>query len=186
MFGSSAERKTVEETCKETFEQQTIPLQTPLFVCHSPATFSLPTHPILTLQRTLLFVAFSLVPCVSSSSAASSVTSRCIPVRVYVTYVFYLWPRVCVLCEAGGCLRSAPFAAAEEIKWGCVSWQCCKFISLLTALILLPIHKPPLDPHSFSLSLPLAKGPASLSLSLSVRALETINLPRCSIKLLRA
>ena len=67
-------------------------------------------------------------------------------VRLYVTYVFYLCLCVCVRtlfgadCD-GGCLKTLRcLQQLEEIKWGCVSRQCCRFISLLTALILLPIH----------------------------------------------
>lgn len=85
-------------------------------------------------------------------------------VRVYVTYVFYLCLPVCACapCKASrdvGCLRSALVATAEEIKLACVSRQCCRFISLLTALVLLPIHRPPLAPVSFFLSLSILRLP---------------------------
>lgn len=112
--------------------------------------------------------------------------NRVSSVGVYVTYVFDLFLHLCLLGKAGchgGCLKPALVtAAAEEIKWACVSRQCCRFISLLTGLILLPIHWPPLDPITFSLYLPLAVRDQPLSVCI----LTTINLSHCSIKLLRA
>lgn len=85
-------------------------------------------------------------------------------VTVYVTYVFYLCLPVCAcaLRKASwdvGCLRSALVATAEEIKLACVSRQCCRFISLLTAPVLLPIHRPLLAPVSFFLSLSISRLP---------------------------
>lgn len=109
-------------------------------------------------------------------------------VRVYVTYVFYLCLPVCASRKASwdvGCLRSALVATAEEIKLACVSRQCCRFISLLTAPVLLPIHRPPLAPVSF-FPLPLYFALAIRDRPLSVHVLAIINLPQCLIKLLRA
>lgn len=121
----------------------------------------------------IILIDFPLHPC------------RVSPAGVYVTYVFYLRQHICLLGKAGcdgGCLKPALVATAEEIKWACVSRQCCRFISLLTGLILLPIHWPPLDPITFSLYLLLAVRDQPLSVCI----LTTINLPHCSIKLLRA
>ena len=111
---------------------------------HGPVSIS--HHLSSSLRHRSLF----LRPLVSFLFQIFSWTFRYIPsvslVKLYVTYVFYLCLCVCVRtlfgadCD-GGCLKTLRcLQQLEEIKWGCVSRQCCRFISLLTALILLPIH----------------------------------------------
>ena len=152
-LGRSAERDTVAEACEETFGEQgkghsdkpppslSWDKQTP---SHGPVSIS--HHLSSSLRHRSLF----LRPLVSFLFQIFSWTFRYIPsvslVRLYVTYVFYLCLCVCVRtlfgadCD-GGCLKTLRcLQQLEEIKWGCVSRQCCRFISLLTALILLPIH----------------------------------------------
>lgn len=99
--------------------------------------------------------------------------------------VWFTSAALCKDSQDGGCLWPALVATVEEIKKVCVSRHHCRFISLLTALILLP-GQSKLDTMSPSVSFSLAHSNYNKAPAFSMHVWAAINLSHCSIKLLRA